>query len=79
MLCYTLEMGLSGMDIVHILKEKDEDGNTPLHLAAISGLDNCVEVGGGSREGREEGERLKRGEAKEDEKLQISPLPTQDA
>ncbi len=55
MLCYTIETGLCGMDITHILKEQDEDGNTPLHLAATAGLDDCVEVRGrveGGEKGR---------------------------
>ena len=40
----TLEEGLVGMDKSHILREKDEDGNTALHLAASAGLRKCVEL-----------------------------------
>lgn len=39
-----LEEGLVGMDVEHILRERDEDGNTALHLAASSGLTSCVEL-----------------------------------
>ena len=40
----TLEEGLGGMDVEHILRERDEEGNTVLHLAASSGLTKCVEL-----------------------------------
>ena len=46
MLRFTLEAGLYGMDISHILEEKNNDGNTALHLAATAGLRDCVEVSG---------------------------------
>lgn len=39
-----LEEGLVGMDIEHVLRERDEDGNTALHLAASCGLNACVEL-----------------------------------
>ena len=44
MLCHTLEVGLLHMDIQHILAEKDAQGNTALHYAAINGLESCVKV-----------------------------------
>ena len=44
MLKFTFEMGLSNMDIHHVLEEKDEEGNTALHFAASAGLEDCVEV-----------------------------------
>ena len=40
----TLEEGLTGMDVKHVLREKDGDGNMALHLAASSGLTGCVEL-----------------------------------
>lgn len=40
----TLEEGLYGMDREHVLRERDEEGDTALHLAASSGLDGCVEI-----------------------------------
>lgn len=40
----TLEEGLYGMDVEHVLRERDEEGNTALHLAASSGLAGCVEL-----------------------------------
>lgn len=40
----TLIEGLVGMDIEHVLRERDEDGNTALHLAASHGLIDCVEL-----------------------------------
>ena len=33
------------MDLEHVLEERDEEGNTALHLAAAAGLKDCVEVG----------------------------------
>ena len=48
LLRFTLEVGLYGMDLEHVLEEKDEEGNTALHLAAAAGLKDCVEVGGGA-------------------------------
>ena len=47
MLRFTLEAGLYGMDLEHVLEERDEEGNTALHLAAACGLKDCVEVGCG--------------------------------
>jgi len=44
MLRFTLEAGLYGMDMCHVLEERDEDGNTALHLAAACGLQECVEL-----------------------------------
>jgi ankyrin repeat protein len=40
----TIHEGLSGMDVEHVLRERDEDGNTALHLAASAGLQSCVEA-----------------------------------
>ncbi|CAI8031040.1 Ankyrin repeat and IBR domain-containing protein 1 [Geodia barretti] len=40
----TIHEGLFGMDVEHVLRERDEDGNTALHLAASAGLQSCVEV-----------------------------------
>lgn len=39
-----LTEGLYGMDVEHILRERDESGNTALHLAASAGLNKCVEL-----------------------------------
>ena len=43
-LSLTLYEGLSGMDVEHVLRERDEEGNTALHLAAAGGLRGCVEL-----------------------------------
>ena len=43
-LLLTIHEGLMGMDVEHVLRERDEDGNTALHLAALAGLRSCVEV-----------------------------------
>lgn len=40
----TMEEGLKGMDLKHLLAERDVDGNTALHLAAGAGLKRCVEL-----------------------------------
>ena len=40
----TLADGLVGMDVEHVLRERDEEGNTALHLAAAAGLRRCVEL-----------------------------------
>lgn len=39
----TIHEGLAGMDVEHVLRERDEEGNTALHLAASAGLRTCVE------------------------------------
>ena len=39
-----LEEGLYGMDREHVLRERDEEGDTALHLAASAGLSSCVEL-----------------------------------
>eukprot|EP00731_Ephydatia_muelleri_P020266 Em0012g1091a len=45
MLMYTLESdALRTLDMKHLLRQKDKDGNTALHLAAISGMQPCVEL-----------------------------------
>ena len=42
-LLLTIHEGLTGMDVEHVLRERDEEGNTALHLAASAGLRTCVE------------------------------------
>lgn len=39
-----LELGLEGMDVKHVLRERDVEGDTALHLAAGSGLEGCVHL-----------------------------------